>query len=314
MSTDNICIIGGTGFVGSRLTTELCRLRYRVTMLTRNPEHARHLAMLPGIEIIQCDVHDQRQLDAQLAGMDVVINLVGILNESGRRGEGFRRAHFELPRKILTACHHNNVPRVLHMSALNADANSGPSHYLRSKGDGENHLHTFAGRIAVTSFRPSVIFGPEDSFFNRFAGLLQLSPWMFPLACGQARFAPVYVGDVCDCFIRAISDKSSYGQRYDLCGPEDYSLHELVAYTASLLGLETRIIDLPDFISRLQARVLQQVPGKPFTMDNYNSMRIDSVCADAPRQPTAISAVVPWYIGSQTACLQQTHLRQTARR
>jgi NADH dehydrogenase len=315
MSGYNICMIGGSGFVGSQMTTMLSRLRHRVTLLTRHPQHARHLSVLPGIKIIQCDVHDPRQLDTQLANHDVVINLVGILNEPGKSGEGFRRAHFELPRKILGACHHNNVPRLLHMSALNADANSGPSHYLRSKGDGENHVHTFAGKIAVTSFRPSVIFGPHDSFFNRFASLIKISPWIFPLACGSARFAPVYVNDVCDAFIRALDDKTTHGKRYDLCGPEDYSLHELVAYTAQLLGHKTRVMDLPNWISRMQARILQHAPGKPFTLDNYNSMRIDSVCGNhCPRQTTAIHSIVPWYIGSYPYHLQQQHWRQTARR
>lgn len=297
MLQDNICILGGTGFVGSHLVNRLCQLNANVTLLVRNAERAKHLAVLPNIRFIECDVYNAQHLEKYLANMDVVINLVGILNERGHNGDGFRRVHLELTRKILRACQHNKVPRILHMSALNADANTGPSHYLRSKGDGENHLHTFAGTCAVTSFRPSVIFGPGDSFFNRFAKLLKLSPGVFPLARSHARFAPVYIGDVVDAFIKAMHDETTHGKRYDLCGPEDFSLYELVTYTARTIGLHTRIIALPDFMARIQAHILEHVPGKPFSVDNYNSLKIDSICNGATRMPTSISAIVPWYLG-----------------
>lgn len=297
MSQENICILGGTGFVGSHLANRLCQQNAMVTLLVRNASHAKHLAVLPNIRFIECDVHNSQHLEKHLANTDAVINLVGILNEHGHNGDGFRRAHLELPRKILGACQHNKVPRILHMSALNANAKSGPSHYLRSKGDGENHLHTFAGPCAITSFRPSVIFGPGDSFFNRFAALLKLSPLIFPLACSQARFAPIYVGDVVNTFVSALHNEATYGKRYDLCGPEEFTLHELVAYTARMLGLHTRIIDLPNFISRLQAHLLEHIPGKPFSIDNFNSLKVNSVCDSGTRATTSISSIVPWYLG-----------------
>jgi nucleoside-diphosphate-sugar epimerase len=300
MPQDNVCILGGTGFVGTWLTTRLCQRDARVTLLVRNAERAKHLAVLPNIKFIECDIYNPQHLEKYLAGADIAINLVGILNERGHNGDGFRRAHIDLPRKILRACQHNKVPRLLHMSALHADANTGPSHYLRSKGDGENNLHTFAGSCAVTSFRPSVIFGPGDSFFNRFASLLRLSPGIFPLACGRARFAPVFIGDVVDAFINAMHDKSTHGNRYDLCGPEDFSLHELVAYTAQSTGLHTRIINLPNLLARIQAHILEYFPGKPFSIDNYNSLKIDSVCRTGRRMPTSIYSVVPWYIGERS--------------
>lgn len=298
MSQHKISILGGTGFVGTWLSTRLCQNDTQVTLLVRNAQRAKHLAVLPNIKFIECDIYNHQHLEKYLADTDVAINLVGILNERGHKGDGFRRAHIELPRKILRACQHNKVPRLLHMSALHADANTGPSHYLRSKGDGENNLHTFAGNCAVTSFRPSVIFGPGDSFFNRFASLLKVMPGIFPLACGHARFAPVFVGDVVDAFINAMDDKSTYGQRFDLCGPEVFTLHELVAYTARIAGTRTHIVDLPNFLARIQAYIMEYVPGKPFSIDNYNSLRVDSVCERGTRMPTSISSVVPWYIGS----------------
>ena len=297
MHTSHICILGGTGFVGGHLATRLCQKNVKLTLLVRNAERAKHLSVLPGLNVIECDIFNPQQLEKQLKNIDVVINLVGILNERGHNGDGFRRTHLELPRRILDACHHQKVSRILHISALNADANTGPSHYLRSKGDGENHLHTFAGNCAVTSFRPSVIFGPGDSFFNRFAKLLRLSPGLFPLACGHARFAPVFVGDVVDAIIQAIDNKSTYGKRYDLCGPEDFTLNELVSYTAQILGKQTYIMNLPGVLARLQAQLLEFMPGKPFSIDNYNSLKVDSVCNNGQRMPTPISAIVPWYLG-----------------
>ena len=297
MHTSHICILGGTGFVGGHLATRLCQKNVKLTLLVRNAERAKHLSVLPSLNAIECDIFNPQQLEKQLKNIDVVINLVGILNERGHNGDGFRRTHLELPRRILDACHHQKVTRILHMSSLNADANTGPSHYLRSKGDGENHLHTFAGSCTVTSFRPSVIFGPGDSFFNRFAKLLRLSPGLFPLACGHARFAPVFVGDVVDAIIQAIDNKSTYGKRYDLCGPEDFTLNELVRYTAQTLGKQTYIMNLPRVLARLQAQLLEFMPGKPFSIDNYNSLQVDSVCNNGQRMPTSISSIVPWYLG-----------------
>jgi uncharacterized protein YbjT (DUF2867 family) len=308
----HVCILGGTGFVGSHLATRLCQQQMKITLLVRSAERAKHLAVLPGLSCVVCDIYNPQQLERHLQDVDVVINLVGILNERGHNGDGFRRVHLELPRRILDACHHKKVPRILHMSALNADANTGPSHYLRSKGDGENHLHTFAGNCAVTSFRPSVIFGPGDSFFNRFAKLLRLSPKVFPLACGQTRFSPVYVGDVADAFINAITDKTTIGKRYDLCGPEDFSLHELVTYTAKTLGKRMLIVNLPAFLARMQAQLLEYMPGKPFSIDNFNSLRVNSVCLNGCRMPTSISSVVPWYLGKPGRQMD-SYRRQTGR-
>ena len=152
------------------------------------------------------------------SGNDAVIHLVGILNEKGRDGRGFRAVHVELPRKVVQACRETGVRRILHMSALHAA--QGPSHYLRTKGEGEDLVHAAAAEgLRVTSFRPSVIFGPRDSFINRFAGLLRFAPFFFPLACPDARFAPVYVGDVARAFALTLEDPRSFGRRYDLCGP-----------------------------------------------------------------------------------------------
>ncbi|GAB4350373.1 MAG: complex I NDUFA9 subunit family protein [Gammaproteobacteria bacterium] len=302
MSEKRVAVTGGTGFVGRWLIDALTKRGYRVRVATRHPERVRHLQLFPNTTLVPMADFEPLSLERLVAGCDAAINLAGILNEAGRDGSGFRRVHVELPLNLAAACRNQGVTRLLHMSALNADAENGPSHYLRSKGEGEDKLHGM-GDLQVTSFRPSVIFGPGDSFFNRFAALLKLTPLFFPLACPNARFAPVYVADVAQAFVNSIDNERTFGRRYDLCGPAIYTLRELVEYTAQQIGLRRRIVPLNDTLSHLQAAVLEWVPGKPMSLDNYRSLQVDSVCkgAVAPElgiSPTAIDAVVPRYLGT----------------
>lgn len=315
MKHNSICILGGTGFVGKYIASWLASDGKHVRIITRNRNNHRDLLVLPNVELIEADVFDTSQLETHITGMDAVINLIGILNEKQHNGDGFHKVHVDLPKSILSACLKLNISRIIHMSALNADANLGASFYLRTKGEGEIALHTFSSeRLAVTSFRPSVIFGPGDSFLNRFAGLLKVMPYIFPLACANARFAPVYVGDVADRFIQALDDKSTFGKHYNLCGPEEYTLQELVEYTASALGLNRRVIGLPDFISKMQAYTLEWFPGKPFSIDNYKSLKHDSVCRQGEHEPTSIEMIVPSYLGNANRQTEYDALRRIARR
>jgi len=304
MSTGTVTIIGGSGFVGHHLASHLAGRGWRVLIPSRHPQRHRDLRVLPTVQIVPADVLDAAQLPALLRGSAAVINLVGILNEGRAKHTHFREVHVELVQRLLTACQEAGVRRFLHMSALHADAEHGSSVYLRTKGEGEDLVHR-AGREAglqVTSFRPSVIFGPGDSFFNRFAQLLKLSPWIMPLACGSARFAPVYVGDIAEVFCRALTNRATYGQRYDLCGPQDYTLQELVCYTRDQLGLRRRVVSLGPGLSRLQATALEFMPfWKPFSRDNYDSMQTDSVCSGPfPAcfgiRPRHIDEIVPGYL------------------
>lgn len=276
MSKHKIVVLGGTGFVGRHLTARLCALGHEVTIITRRRERHRDLLVLPTVQVIEGDVHNPALLQNEFQGHDTAINLVGILNEAGHDGRGFERAHAELPAKVIAACRASGVTRLLHMCALKASEDA-PSHYLRSKARGEA-LVLAAKDLQVTSFRPSVIFGPDDSFTRRFAGLIRLAPIMFPLACPQARFQPVFVEDVAQAFIHALDQRQCFGQAYELCGPTVYTLRELVQTIADLIGVKTRIVGLSDGLSRLQARVLEYFPGKPFSLDNYRSLQIDSVC------------------------------------
>jgi NADH dehydrogenase len=211
------------------------------------------------------------------------------------------------------------VSRLLHMSALNADVNESRGRYLKTKGEGENLVHQSPG-IEVTSFRPSVIFGPDDSFFRRFAGLLRLMPLpLFPLACAEARFAPVYVGDVAEAFVYALEHPATAGQRLELCGPAEYTLGQLVEYTAGQIGRPATVIGLPDFAARLQGRIMGLLPGKPFTLDNYYSLKKDSICSRCALpamgiRPRSVEAVVPVYLGSASSRARYYDYRSRARR
>lgn len=302
MIIKRICILGGTGFVGKTIANRLTKDGYQLRVLTRDREKRRDdLILLPTVDLVETYIHDQEQLNNRFTGCDAVINLVGILNEKGRDGSGFRRAHVELTEKVVRACRENGIKRLFHMSALNADAKTGPSYYLRTKGEAEDMVHMADG-ILVTSYRPSVIFGARDSFFNRFAALLKMTPLVFPLACAGTRFAPVFVGDVAEAVARTIKNPESYGRRFTLVGPRSYTLQQLVEYTAQCLGIRRIVIPLPDILSRLQAAVFDFIPGKPFSTDNYLSATIDSVSDHNDLitlniTPTPLEAVVPQYLG-----------------
>ena len=314
-----VCILGGSGFVGRHLANRLHDHHIHARVPTRRRERAKQILVVPGLELMQADIFDPASLDRLFGEVDAVINLVGILNEKGFDGSGFHRAHVELTDKVLDACRRTGVQRLLHMSALGADADNGPSYYQRTKGEAERRVLAAGDDLAVTVFRPSVVFGPEDKFFNQFATLLKLSPGVFPLPTPKARFAPVYVGDVADAFIRTLHDHRTHGQAYDLCGPETATLEELVRYTARQAGLRRAVWPSSDGLSRLQARVLQRVPGKPYSMDNYLSATVDNVCEcnHLPQlgiHPTAMDAIVPGYLANKTERARYNQFRQTARR
>jgi NADH dehydrogenase len=310
-----VCLLGGTGFVGSHLAALFSAHGYRVRIPTRRGVRHAALRVLPGVELLEADVHDTTALRAVLQGCAAAVNLVAILNEN--RAGDFQPVHVRLPRNLARLCREGGVSRLLHMSALNADAARGPSRYLRSKGEGEELAHQAEG-VQVTSFRPSVIFGPDDHFFNRFAGLLKLSPGLFPLACPQARFAPVFVGDVAQAILAALEDPRTIGQRYDLCGPRAYTLKELVEYTARVLELKRRVIGLGRGLSRLQAAVMGHLPGKAFTHDNYLSLQVDAVCTGGfPAlfgiEPAPVEALVPLYLRHRDQRGRLDEYRQRAR-
>jgi uncharacterized protein YbjT (DUF2867 family) len=275
MKRQRIVILGGTGFVGSHLVPRLHADGHTIQILSRNREKHRDLGVLPRASVTSVDIYNGDALRAQFAGADAVINLVGILNERGSDGSGFRKAHVELTETVIAACHSAGVPRLLQMSALRAG--EGESHYLRTRGEAETRVTM--SRLAWTIFRPSVIFGRDDGLFFRFASLLRLTP-VLPLARADAKFAPVYIGDVSEAFARAIAHPHTAGHVYELFGPRVITLVELVRWTAELIGKRRWIVPLPDALGYLQAMVGEWLPGKPISRDNFRSLKLDSVGKD----------------------------------
>ncbi len=345
MRTERICILGGSGFVGSHLVSMLAARGLKVRVLSHRREAAKELILLPTVEVVEADVHDPQELARQFQGMDAVINLVGILHEerqgrvdlpSARRGD-FQRVHIELPRKVVRACGEAGVHRLLHMSALGADPNS-RSAYQRSKGIGEalvreaglqhredenwylngpKFIHGYG--LNVTVFRPSVIFGRGDSFLSMFARLQKMFP-LLPLASAGARFAPVHVEDVARAFADSLDRLETFGQTYDLCGPRAYTLQELVAYVGELTGHKRRIVPLCDRLSYLQAWAMELKPGrKIMTRDNYYAMGVDNVCSGGWPEvfdfsPVALEAIAPQYLRAESPRARYERYREHAGR
>jgi len=290
-----IVVLGGSGFIGRHLVARLAAREVEVVLITRQRDHAKHLFLLPRVEIVEADAGDATDVAVAGRGADALINLVGILHSTRRTS--FDDIHVGVTDAAIRACRSNGIARLLHMSALNADTN-GPSAYLRSKGEAEAKVRS--SDLQWTIFRPSVVFGPEDQFLNKFAALVRWFP-VIPLAGADARFQPVWVGDVVTAFTNALEADETIRQAYALCGPRVYTLRELMAYAGAVVGRKPLIVGLPGALGQMQAAILEHAPGKPMSRDNLASMRVDSVC-DAPYPavlggpPRSLESVAPGYL------------------
>ena len=323
MTPGNVLVVGGSGFVGRHLVAALAARGCRVTVATRRRERTKNLLLLPTVEVIEDDVRVPGVLERLAAGRDTVINLAGVLHSRrGRRdqrgpndyGPDFAQVHVELAQALVNACRAAGVKRLLHMSALGAELKA-PSEYLRSKGVGERAVLA-AEDLAVTVFRPSVIFGPEDSFLNLFALLARFLP-VIVLACPQARFQPVYVGDVVRAFLGALDERASHGRHYDLGGPKQTTLRELVETVCAITGRRRLIVGLGERLSMAQARMLELLPGKLMTRDNVRSMQVPSVCSTPfpfGIEPGALEALAPSWLAPAGPRERYPALRTHARR
>jgi uncharacterized protein YbjT (DUF2867 family) len=271
MAARQLVILGGTGFVGSHLVPRLAADGHRIVLLSRNREQHRALGVLPRVSIRSADIYNDDVLRDQFSGADAVINLVGILNAGGQHT--FQRAHVDLTRRVIAACHASDVGRLHQMSSLKAG--QGLSQYLKTRGEAEALVK--ASALDWTIYQPSVIFGPGDGLVSRFASLLRQLP-VLPLARAGARMAPTFVGDVAEAIARCV-DSDKLGQRrcFELYGPDVLTLSDIVRQIRDAAGLHTPIIALPDSLGRLQAQVAGLLPGKPFSLDNFRSLRTDSV-------------------------------------
>lgn len=271
MTIQRIVVLGGTGFVGSHLVPRLAADGHHLTLLSRNREQHRTLSVLPNVVIRSADIYDDAMLRRHCQHAEAIINLVGILNNNGRHT--FQRAHVELTRRLIDICKASGIPRLHQMSSLKAG--QGLSQYLKTRGEAEALVKT--STLTWTIYQPSVIFGPGDGLVTRFAALLRRTP-VLPLARPSSRLAPTYVGDVTEAIARCVADdKLSAHRTFELYGPEVLTLSEIVHAIRDAAALHTRIFSLPDSLGRLQAQIAGLLPGKPFSTDNFLSLRTDSV-------------------------------------
>lgn len=307
MSKANILVLGGSGFVGRYLVPRLDAAGFSVTVPTRNRERARHLILLPQTHVAQMNIHDDADLDHLMADKDVVINLVGILhgrpgNANELYGPDFKRAHVDLMERVLASAGRYKVKRVLQMSALGVTDNDPatlPSRYLRSKAAAEKLLRE--SPLDWVVFRPSVIFGPGDSLLSLFARLQRIAPFL-ALPNADARFQPVYVGDVADALLKGVDDPRMAGRWFELAGPDVYTLRELVALAGRYTGSERRVFNLPPGPAHVMSLVMEMLPGNTLmSRDNLLSMKVDSV-ANGPMDPhlgivpTPVTTIAPSYL------------------
>lgn len=292
-----VCVLGGTGFVGHSIVRQLSEAGYRVKVLTRNGKKGKHLVSLKNVQVIECDIFNNSELKQALKTATAVINLIGILHES--KTISFEHIHTDLPKTVAEICAEIGIPRLMHMSALQA-SNSAPSKYLRSKAKGEAKVQEYGHKIHVTIFKPSVIFGTCDNFINLFAKLIKILPVIL-LAKPSAKFQPIYVEDVASAFVKALEDKRTFGKNYDLAGPNIYSLRELIYLVVKALDKRRLIIGLGDKLSYLQACAMEILPIKMMTRDNVRSMEVESISHQSfpdylNFKPKSLEEVLPTYI------------------
>jgi uncharacterized protein YbjT (DUF2867 family) len=315
-----ILILGGSGFVGRAVCEKLAahNSSTRLVVPTRRLQHAQHLRSLPTVDLVQANVHEDNELLRVVAGCDAVVNLVAILHGSEA---DFQHVHVALPSRIAKACAAHGLRRLVHISALGVGPQA-PSHYLRSKTAGEAVLQTPV--LDTTVLRPSVIFGAQDKFMNVFAQLQAAAPVM-PLAGSRARFQPVWVDDVASAVNAALGHETSIGKVYECTGPAVYSLSELVRLAGRWSGHERPQIPLPMWVGKLQARLMEMLPGQPLmSRDNVDSMRVPNVAnvgntslpglRELGITATALEAVAPAYLGEQEACGRLNRWRALAGR
>lgn len=310
-------MLGGTGFVGRSVCEQLVRRSASgaIVVPTRRAMHADAIRALPTVDVRVADVHDDTALAGVLAGCDAVINLVAILHGNAA---AFEQVHVTLPRRLAAACRTAGIRRVVHVSALGVTEQAA-SNYLRSKQAGEAVLR--AAALDLTLLRPSVIFGEQDRFLNLFAQLQRIAPVM-PLAGSQARFAPVWVEDVAAAIARCIDTPATIGQTIECAGPEVFTLAELVRLAGRWSGHERPVLPLPMALGRLQALLMECLPGEPLmSRDNLDSMRSDNVAsgtlpglAALGIQPAAMARIAPGYLGQGFARVDLDRLRAAARR
>jgi NADH dehydrogenase len=310
MLHSRILVVGGSGFIGTHVVSRLAAQGHRIVVPTRRRERARHLILLPTVDVVEANLLDTPAMASLLSGCDAVVNLVGVLHgRAGGAGDpwgpDFGRAHVDVPTALVEACRAAGTRRMVHVSALgvtDGGKNSLPSRYLRSKAAGEEKIRQ-ARNLDWTILRPSVVFGAEDSFINLFAKLQRVLP-VLALAKAEARFQPVWVGDVAQAIVNVLDNPATHGKTYAVAGPDVFTLRELVRLAGRWGGRSRPIVSLPAGLGRLVAMAMERMPGEPLmTRDNLDSMTVDNVSArpvdpDLGIVPASLRALGPSLYGS----------------
>ena len=317
-SSKRVLILGGTGFVGRHVCEKLTRMGCSMTVITRRASQAAAIQNLPRVRVLEGDVYNSAFLAQCMAQHDVVINLIAILHGSEA---AFDKAHVQLPQVIAKACLASGVKRLIHISALGASLD-GPSTYQRSKAQGEALLKQ-AG-LDLTLLQPSVIFGADDKFLNLFAQLQQIAP-VVPLAGASTRFQPVWVEDVASAVAHCVMDAKTQGHTYEICGPEIWTLKELVQKSGQWAGVKGGrgrwAFGIPHTLAWLQAFLMELAPGQPLmSRDNLRSMQVDNVSSgnalslkELNIQASSVSSIAPGYLGYKGACTKLDVFRAKGR-
>ena len=302
MSDRVVTVFGGSGFIGRYVVQRLARTGVRVNVAVRHVERAKFLKTMGNvgqITPVACDITAAASVARAVQGADAVVNLVGILYPSGH-GHGFDAVHHQAAGAIAEAAKAAGARALVQISAIGADAES-DSAYARSKAAGEAAVR--AAFPEATILRPSIVFGPEDSFFNRFAAMARLSPALPLIGGGHTLFQPVYVGDVADAVLRALSDPGTQGKTYELGGPKTYSFKALMELMLATIGRRRLLVPVPFGIAEIQGAVLQLLPVPPLTRDQVALLKRDNVVAegaltlaDLGIEPTTLEVILPAYM------------------
>ena len=318
LNKPRVLILGGTGFVGRHVCEKLTRMGCSMTVITRRAKQAAAIQNLPRVRVLEGDVYNTEFLMQCMAQHDVVINLIAILHGSEA---AFQKAHVQLPQVIAEACRQSGVTRLIHISALGANAGA-PSLYQRSKAQGEAILQK-AG-LQLTVLQPSVIFGADDQFLNLFAKLQKVTP-VVPLAGARTRFQAVWVEDVAAAVAHCVMHPDTAGHTYEICGPDILTLKELVQKSGQWAGVGNGkgrwVFGIPNSIAWLQALLMEMAPGQPvMSRDNLRSMQVDNIASgkalglkDMHIQASSVSSIAPGYLGHKGACTKLDVFRAKGR-
>ena len=298
-----ITVFGGSGFIGRQVVRALAKDGWRVRVAVRHPNSAHFLkpmGRVGQIQLLRCNVCNEDEVEAALAGADAAINLVGTMSSMG--AQSFARIHVDAAERIARLAAQHSVKRLLHLSAAGA-AEDAPATYFKSKWEGETRVRE--ANAAATVMRPSLVFGPEDNFFNRFAWLIKMTPSFVPFPLfggGKTRFQPVYAGDVAAAIVAAIDAPSAAGATYELGGPEVMTLRQILETTMAVIHRKRWLIPVPLLAARIEGAVLQFLPLKLLTLDQARMLETDTVTAGAPGlrelgiAPTPAASVLPSYL------------------